>query len=286
MYTKSRENKEIFRRADLSPLVRMERRTGRLAERLIIPHKRRDFAVNYRVTLSVIPGEFLLRFILRHREFFHGHLLDVGCGTRPYLPIYGPRVGMHVSIDVPTSLHGLENVDVVASSLQLPFTANVFHTVVCTEVAEHVPDPVRMLREINRVCKLGGILFISVPFLYGLHEYPHDFHRFTVYGLKGLLESTGFEILRFEARGGLGTAIFSFVIVVLKTLLGLDKLERKGFNFLDRRWMRLLFGWPQWVFLRLYSSFFPLARTASRALTRSEMYGSLGYCAVARKVKD
>lgn len=49
------------------------------------------------------------------------------------------------------------------SGLVLPFTDGVFDCVICAEVLEHVPDYERVLAEIHRVLKPGGVLAVSVP---------------------------------------------------------------------------------------------------------------------------
>jgi SAM-dependent methyltransferase len=68
--------------------------------------------------------------------------------------------------------------------------------VLCTEVLEHLPEPQKAVDEIFRVLKPGGTLLLTTRFLFPIHDAPHDYFRFTKYGLRYLLR--GFEILKLE----------------------------------------------------------------------------------------
>lgn len=92
--------------------------------------------------------------------------------------------------------------DAVAMADQLPFAAESFDTVLCTEVLEHVPDPKLVLDELVRVVRPGGRVILTVPFLYQIHEEPYDYWRFTVFGLRNLLRSRGLEVKYIGLRGG------------------------------------------------------------------------------------
>lgn len=93
-------------------------------------------------------------------------------------------------------LVAIPGVDAVADSHQLPFPANVFQGVECDAVLEHVRDPVQVMREIERVLVAGGYAHLVTPFCHPFHEYPKDFRRFTLDGLKDLAGS-----LEVEAEG-------------------------------------------------------------------------------------
>ncbi|MEQ9324812.1 MAG: class I SAM-dependent methyltransferase [Polyangiaceae bacterium] len=88
----------------------------------------------------------------------------------------------------------------------IPVNDGRFDAVVCTQVLEHVPEPETVLRELGRVLKPEGLLFLTVPLFYAEHEVPYDFQRFTRYGLERLLPLAGFEIERLDwLEGYLGT---------------------------------------------------------------------------------
>ncbi|MDQ6664926.1 MAG: class I SAM-dependent methyltransferase [Acidobacteriota bacterium] len=73
-----------------------------------------------------------------------------------------------------------------ADAEQLPFQSNVFQRVECDAVLEHVRNPERVMSEIHRVLTPGGYVHLVTPFCHPYHEYPNDFRRFTIDGLKVL----------------------------------------------------------------------------------------------------
>jgi SAM-dependent methyltransferase len=118
-------------------------------------------------------------------------VLDAGAGAAPYRPAFAHCV--YLTQDWPGTVHdAARDVDVVADLHDLPLDDRVFDFVLCTEVLEHVADPVRVLGELHRVLRPGGGLLLTVPFVGELHEEPHDHWRFTNHGLSTLLSTAGF----------------------------------------------------------------------------------------------
>lgn len=70
---------------------------------------------------------------------------------------------------------------------------NHFDYVVCTEVLEHTLQPFDAVKEIERILKPGGLVFISAPFNFRIHGPLPDCWRFTEHGLRALFKN--FEIL-------------------------------------------------------------------------------------------
>jgi SAM-dependent methyltransferase len=58
------------------------------------------------------------------------------------------------------------------------------------------------MREALRVLRPGGLLFFTVPFLWPLHEVPHDEYRYTPFALERHLRNAGFEQIKLRALGG------------------------------------------------------------------------------------
>lgn len=141
-----------------------------------------------------------------------GRLLDVGCGDRPYAPLI-PGAARYVGIEHPGAVMNVEPalrasfarvrelVDAFADAQEIPFADASFDSVLCTEVLEHVADPAAVAREIRRVLRPGGRALLTVPFLAELHQVPYDFRRFTIFGIRRLLEEAGLEVERVRARG-------------------------------------------------------------------------------------
>lgn len=133
-----------------------------------------------------------------------GRLLDAGCGTMPYRGDL-PRVTEYTSVDVETRD---PRVDLVADLEDLSaLDGESFDSVLCSEVLEHVRHPQRVIGELHRVLKPGGVIILSTPFLCRLHEEPHDYFRYTSHGLRILLEEAGFQIEEMLPTGSL----FSFL---------------------------------------------------------------------------
>ncbi len=151
-----------------------------------------------------------------------GDILDIGSGRAPYSKeVKGARV---VTIDFSPDKGPMT----VGTCTELPFRGASFDSIICTEVLEHVSEPEAALREMFRVLRPGGRFYITVPMLGSLHYEPHDFFRYTSYGLSHLLEKTGFKVTELEPLGGL----FSFLCV--RGSESLYNILNKLFFFLPR----------------------------------------------------
>lgn len=113
-------------------------------------------------------------------------LLDVGAGLSPYKNVILDLGYEYVSHDFSSyapekSSQGLQNPtweypihDIGGDILDIPEHLNP-DVVLCTEVLEHVPDPVRAFQKISKLLPSGGHLVISVPFLSLMHQAPYWF---------------------------------------------------------------------------------------------------------------
>ena len=135
-----------------------------------------------------------------------GKLLDAGCGKMPYRRyiLENSSVTEYVGLDIESALVYEEDVkpDFYWDGVQMPFENEQFDSVIATEVLEHCPDPEVILKEINRVLKPGGYFFFTVPFLWNLHEVPHDEYRYTPFALERHLKNSGFSEIEIKATGG------------------------------------------------------------------------------------
>lgn len=84
----------------------------------------------------------------------------------------------------------------------IPVEDGRFDHIVCTQTLEHVPDPLRVLRELARSLKTGGSLWLTAPFGSPMHQEPHDYWRFTEHGLRRLLLDAGFAVDEIRPCGG------------------------------------------------------------------------------------
>lgn len=99
-----------------------------------------------------------------------------------YIGGAGRRVPGYINLD----LFPMEGVDVAADAEALPFPDDRFTRVECDAVLEHVRDPRRVMDEIRRVLAPGGYVHLVAPFCHPFHEYPKDYRRFTLDGLREL----------------------------------------------------------------------------------------------------
>lgn len=131
------------------------------------------------------------------REFFPaltGRVLDVGCGQKPYRALV--PASDYVGVDIESEVtRRLGAADVYYDGRKLPFDDSAFDGVLCSQVLEHVFTPGDFLGEIRRVLRPGGVLVLATPFAWDEHEQPHDFGRYSSFGLKALLERHGFEVV-------------------------------------------------------------------------------------------
>lgn len=124
-----------------------------------------------------------------------GRVLDVGCANRWPERIL-PEGCQYLALDYPATGSDLydSRPDVFADAACLPFADNSIDTVLFFEVLEHVANPQRTLSEITRVLKPGGMLVMSMPFLYPMHDEPHDYQRYTRHGLMRELQAAKLDV--------------------------------------------------------------------------------------------
>lgn len=149
----------------------------------------------------------LLNAIRENAGALNGRLLDFGCGSKPYQSLF--RVDEYIGLDFEKTGHDHSNeqIDVYYDGKTIPFEAGHFDSVLCSEVAEHLFDLPSSLSEMNRVLKKGGRILITCPFVWGEHEVPYDYARYTKYALNDLLEKNGFQIVKFDKKGNFMEAI-------------------------------------------------------------------------------
>jgi SAM-dependent methyltransferase len=161
----------------------------------------------------------LPRFLLRRLDPFHtrieqkladfaaslpagARVLDAGAGQcqfRAYFP--GQR---YVSVDsaIGDASWDYSRLSALGDLTALPFACGSFAAAISVVVLEHVADPAAALGEMRRVLAASGRCLIAVPQFWELHQAPHDYYRYTRYGLQHLLEGTGFRVIELEPTGG------------------------------------------------------------------------------------
>ena len=137
------------------------------------------------------------------RQYARGRLLDVGAGAAPLYGVYGSLADSVTCIDWGQGRHDGSYIDHdVDLSGPIPLESEHFDTIVCTDVLEHLSRPAHLMGELARLLAPGGMVLLGVPFMYWLHEEPHDYHRYTEHRLRELAEEAGLGVERLEAMGG------------------------------------------------------------------------------------
>lgn len=131
-----------------------------------------------------------------------GTILDVGAADRWVASHLHPQTD-YLALDYPATGNQFyaARPDVFADACALPIADASIDGVVCLEVIEHVPDPGQAVKEIARVLRPGGTAWISMPFLYPVHNEPFDFQRYTRYGLRRDAERAGLDVVELRRSG-------------------------------------------------------------------------------------
>lgn len=146
--------------------------------------------------------------------YFNGELIDIGCGRMPYkkLILDNSNVSSYTGVDIENPRYQDKiKPDLYWDGVKIPLENGTKDTAILIEVLEHVPDPNIVLQEINNKLKSGGYLFITVPFLWTLHDIPNDEYRYTPFALRRLLENSNFEIIELESFGSWHSSMASML---------------------------------------------------------------------------
>jgi SAM-dependent methyltransferase len=147
-------------------------------------------------------------------------VVDLGCGDRPYEPLFRGRAERYIGIDVA----GNPQADLtVRPGEPVPLPDGTADVVLSSQVLEHVADVDFYLSECRRLLKPRGILLLSTHGSWVYHPYPTDVRRWTCWGLKYEIERFGFAVI--EQSGCMGPLAYTSQ-VRLQLIRGL--LDRLG----------------------------------------------------------
>ncbi len=137
----------------------------------------------------------LLKTISALAPHLKGKLLDFGCGSKPYKPLFTADEYIGLDFENPGHPHLNEQIDVFYDGNKIPFDDAHFDSVFSSEVFEHIFNLESILQELYRVLRPGGLMLITCPFTICEHEAPNDFARYSSFAIKYLLEKNGFEVV-------------------------------------------------------------------------------------------
>ena len=204
-------------------------------------------------------------------------ILDVGAGEMPYRKYcnhlkykshdFGKYSGVNVKVGIKSGKYDTKHVDIVSDITHIPVRKNSFDYVLCTEVLEHIPEPIDALEEIARIDRKG--LIITAPFASLTHFYPYFFYKgFSEQFYRVNLPKFGYKIKELFTYGNyfdlLGLELLRLPLMIIeyrKPLLPVGILV-------------LLPAVPLYFFIRLLS----------RLFSQSSSVFCFGICVFARKI--
>lgn len=122
-------------------------------------------------------------------------VLSVGAGGEVNRRLYSEGASRGFEI-VSSDIDPLRGPDVVADVCSPVFADGSFDVVVMSEVLEHVRSPHHAVDRLHACLRPGGVLLLTAPFLLPIHERPHDYFRYTHYGLRMLLSEFEEVVIR------------------------------------------------------------------------------------------
>jgi SAM-dependent methyltransferase len=137
-------------------------------------------------------------------------LIDIGSGNNRVHPLV-------TNIDILP----YDEVDIVADACVLPIESGCVDAIVSETSLEHIPNSDAALAECSRVLKVGGLIFIVVPFMQPLHAAPMDYKRWTIGGLKEDLAKVGIEVVGSGIAAGPASAFSWILAEFVSTILSL-----------------------------------------------------------------
>jgi len=129
-------------------------------------------------------------------------VLDAGAGEGQYARHFAAQRYSGVDLAVGDAAWNYSRLDAIADLTVLPFRTGAFQAALHIVTIEHLREPAAALAEMARTLQSGGLLLIAAPHEWEVHQAPHDYFRYTRYGLQYLLEKAGFQILEMRPAGG------------------------------------------------------------------------------------
>jgi SAM-dependent methyltransferase len=171
-------------------------------------------------TIVSVPNErtFLYGYLSNFsKTLINKTILDIGAGQQQYKHLFTDH-NSYEACDLELGFHPGEKPDLVASIYDIPREKEQYDVVLLLQVLEHLEYPLAGLREVHRLLKEGGLLFISVPQASGDHFAPHHYFNYTQFGLQSVLRQTSFEILEHYRLAGMFAYVGNRIVKLGETI--------------------------------------------------------------------
>ena len=105
--------------------------------------------------------------------------------------------------------------DYLCSAENIPVGDAIYDIALLSEVLEHLERPEGVIDEITRILRTGGILYITVPFMFHEHGSPYDFQRWTRFKIEKLFVEKGYKIESLKPLGGVISILYDNIKIYL-----------------------------------------------------------------------
>jgi SAM-dependent methyltransferase len=134
-------------------------------------------------------------------------VLDVGAGSAPYRALFAGceyKTQDFAQLQPEQLRYGdYASIDFVSQADAIPVPDASFEVILCTEVLEHVSEPINVIREFGRILAPGGRLILTAPLGSGIHQEPYHFYGgYTPYWYRRFLTEAGFQSIEIAANAG------------------------------------------------------------------------------------
>ena len=175
-------------------------------ERRIYESQRRNFTRVGAYEVDALLSDHIVRFLPTAAA---GDMLDYGAGNSPYRA----KISCDRYVRADLTQNTVGDIDcIIRLGESLPLSDADFELILLLDVLEHVSDPIFVLGELRRLLKPGGKAILSLPFMYREHETPHDYARYTAFGISTLVATQGGRILRLKKVGNVACTLVSLFI--------------------------------------------------------------------------
>jgi SAM-dependent methyltransferase len=129
-------------------------------------------------------------------------VLDAGAGEGNYRSHFTKQRYCGLDLGVGDTHWDYTKLDVLGDLSALPFPSGTFDACLNIVTLEHVRNPARVIRELARTLRPGGRILLIAPHEWEEHQQPHDYYRYTRYGLEYLLTGSGLTEVTITPVGG------------------------------------------------------------------------------------
>ena len=164
-----------------------------------------DYLINQALFQEIKSSFTSIRGQLKKNKYV---IVDVGCGNKPYFSIFQPFVKDYIGVDINPA-----EADVVASGEELPLEDHMCDLALSFQTLEHCRKPEKMVSEIRRILKPGGLVILTTHGSWMHHPSPHDYYRWTSEGLAQVFKN--FSRVEIRANLKAWTSIIQLVNVEL-----------------------------------------------------------------------